>query len=211
MLGEFGRGLQAAVFTPPARFLARHNVSPDAVTITGTLVTMALALTLLPLGKVALGGVLLGLVLVMDSLDGTVARVSGKESQWGAFLDSTLDRVADGAVFVGLSLWAYFQLTGSLQTVGICAGMGALILGAAVPYARAKAEAINLSVKRGFLERTDRLIIGLVSVGVTELGLPTWVGVAGLVVVAVGAGLTVVQRIVLVRRAYNSAQQNKVG
>jgi CDP-diacylglycerol--glycerol-3-phosphate 3-phosphatidyltransferase len=102
------RSLMTTVLTPVARLLLRLGVTPDAVTIAGTVVVTALALTLLPAGHLLLGGLLIGFFALLDSLDGVLARLSGRTSSWGAFLDSTLDRVSDGAVFAGITL--YFVL-----------------------------------------------------------------------------------------------------
>src|SRR5687768_16671720 len=99
------RSLMTTVFTPLARLLLALRVSPDAVTIAGTLIVSAISLTLFPLGYTLVGGLLVGFFVLFDSLDGVMARMSGRSGPWGAFLDSTLDRVADGAVFGGIMLW----------------------------------------------------------------------------------------------------------
>ena len=101
------RGLYGRLLTPGARLLTRLGVTPSAVTVLGTVLVCVLALTLLPAGRLASGSALILLALLGDGLDGTMARLSGRETRFGAFLDSTLDRVADAAIFCGLAWWAF--------------------------------------------------------------------------------------------------------
>src|SRR5688500_18803570 len=103
MLNRF-RSFWAHVFTPPARFLLRHGVSPDAVTLVGTVGVVAGALVFFPRGQLLVGVLVITAFVFSDLLDGTMARMSGTSSSWGAFLDSTLDRFGDAAIFGGLVL-----------------------------------------------------------------------------------------------------------
>ena len=89
------------LFTPLARWLLRHGVSPDAVTIVGTLGVVVAALWLFPLGYLFAGTMVCWFFAMSDAIDGLMARLSGRVGPWGAFLDSTLDRIADGAIFTG--------------------------------------------------------------------------------------------------------------
>jgi len=99
MLGRLLRPIIAKIFTPIAKVLMAMGVTPDMVTIAGTIITSILALWLIPNGHLMLGGFLIGVFALFDSLDGIMARMSGKSGPWGAYLDSTLDRITDGAIF----------------------------------------------------------------------------------------------------------------
>jgi CDP-diacylglycerol--glycerol-3-phosphate 3-phosphatidyltransferase len=196
-------GLRAAMqrlFTPLARLLLGWGVSPDAVTIAGTVVVSVLALTLLPTGHVLLGGLLIGLFVLTDSLDGVMARLSGRSGPWGAFLDSTLDRVSDGAVFAGITLWFVLHPDLPYATWGVAASLACLVLGSVVPYARARAESVGATAAVGIAERSDRLLVALLAVVLTQVGVPVVVAEVMLTLLAVASLVTVVQRVTTVRR-----------
>ncbi|WP_075889346.1 phosphatidylinositol phosphate synthase [Actinomyces provencensis] len=202
MLGNHGRSITRTIFTPFARVLAALHVTPDMVTVTGTLLTIGISVGVLARGHLAIGGILLGVVLFCDSVDGVLARMTGQESQFGAFLDSTLDRLGDGAVFGALLAWAALGMEdGPVRTVSVIAGTIAMVGVGTVPYARARAETVGVIAKVGIAERTDRLIVGLVCAAVTQWGLPQWMYAVGLCWVAFASLVTVVQRIVFTRRA----------
>lgn len=194
------RSLMTTLLTPVARVLLRLGVTPDAVTVAGTVVVTALALTLLPQGHLMLGGLLIGFFALLDSLDGVLARLSGTTSRWGAFLDSTLDRVSDGAVFAGITLYFVLHPDVPYATWGAVAALACLGLGGIVPYARARAEAVGATAKNGIAERTDRLVIGLAPVAFTDLGLPMVAATTALTVLAVASAVTVGQRVTTVHR-----------
>ncbi|WP_076464808.1 phosphatidylinositol phosphate synthase [Actinomyces mediterranea] len=196
MLGNHGRSITKAIFTPPARLLARMGVTPNMVTVVGTVVSIAIAVIALPLGYVWQGAIALGVVLFCDSVDGTLARMTTGGTPFGAFLDSTLDRLADGAVFAALTAWVITGLPFSpWRTVAMTAGLAAIVGAGAVPYARARAESIGVVAKLGIAERTDRLLIGLVAAAVTDFGWGDWWVAIGLSWVALASFITVVQRI----------------
>ena len=192
------RSLMTTVFTPLARLLLALRVSPDAVTIAGTLIVSAISLTLFPLGHTLVGGLLVGFFVLFDSLDGVMARMSGRSGPWGAFLDSTLDRVADGAVFAGITLWFVLH-PGDHGLWGIAASLGCLVLGNVVPYARARAESVGASAQVGIAERADRLLIALVPFTFTQVGLPVIVLEVVLTLLALASLVTVFQRLATVR------------
>jgi CDP-diacylglycerol---glycerol-3-phosphate 3-phosphatidyltransferase len=194
------RSLMTTVLTPVARLLLRLGVTPDAVTIAGTVVVTALALTLLPAGHLLLGGLLIGFFALLDSLDGVLARLSGRTSSWGAFLDSTLDRVSDGAVFAGITLYFVLHPDVPHATWGTVAALACLALGGIVPYARARAEAVGATARNGIAERTDRLVIGLAPLAFTDAGLPMAVATTALTALAVASAVTIGQRVTTVRR-----------
>ncbi len=200
------RGLRAGLnrlFTPVADVLLRWGVSPDAVTIVGTIGVAVGALWLLPLGHLLAGTLVITAFVFSDSLDGVMARRAGRASSWGAFLDSTLDRVADAAVFGGLVL--YFVLRTS-DHLGAGLAVACLALGALVPYARARAESLGMTASVGIAERADRLVAVLVATFLVGLGLPRTVLVVVLALLAVASAVTVAQRILTVRRQAMSAQ-----
>lgn len=196
MLGNHGRSITRTIFTPVARVLAKMHVTPNMVTLTGTVVTVALAVTLLARGHLTAGGIAVGIVLFCDSIDGVLARETGQTSRFGAFFDSTLDRIGDGAVFGSLLAWAVFGMDeGATRTVSIIAGIIAMCMVGTVPYARARAESVGVVAKVGIAERTDRLVIALVCAAASTWGLPQWVFAVGLVWVAFASFVTVCQRV----------------
>ena len=203
MLGQHGRGLTKALLTRPALAMARAGITPDMLTVAGTVLTVGVAVATLPQGRFLAGPPLLGLALAGDSLDGILARATGRSSVFGAFLDSTLDRLADGAVFASLAAWAALTMRADsavLRTVTVCLALACIVLAAAVPYARARAESIGAAASVGIAERTDRLVVALVATFAVGLGAPQWVLSAALGYVALASFITVVQRIAVVRR-----------
>lgn len=191
------RGTATRLFTPLARTLLRAGVSPDAVTITGTVVVVGVALWAFPTGHLFVGAAVIGAMVLTDTLDGIMARASGRTGPWGAFLDSTLDRFADAAIFAGLVLW--FAGRGD-DDLAMVLALVCLVLGSIVPYARARAEGVGLTAKVGIAERADRLVVVLVSTGLVGLGLPQAVLTVALGLLAVASAVTVVQRMVTVHQ-----------
>lgn len=196
MLNKYARALFAKIFTPLANLLLRWRVSPDAVTIVGTLGVAAGALIWYPLGQLFWGTVVITLFVFSDIIDGLMARALGRSGKWGAFLDSTLDRVGDGAVFAGLIVW--FYTGGNNHTIAVLA-LACLILGTLVSYAKARAEGLGMRADVGVAERSERLVAVLVTTGFTGLGLPDVVLTVVLVLLAVASLVTIYQRVSLVR------------
>lgn len=197
MLNRHARGFFTALFTPLARWLLRLGVSPDAVTIIGTAGVALGALVFYPLGQLFWGTVFITAFIFSDVLDGIMARMQDVKSRWGNFLDSTLDRVADGALFAGLAVWFF---TGGQNTAIAVAAMVCLVLGMVVSYARAKAESLGYTANVGIAERAERLVSVLVVTGLTGLGLPPVVLLVTLVLLALASFTTIVQRVSSVRR-----------
>jgi CDP-diacylglycerol--glycerol-3-phosphate 3-phosphatidyltransferase len=191
------------VLTPIGKAIARTGVTPNTITITGTVGVVAGALVLYPRGQLFWGSVVITAFVLFDMLDGAVARVTGKISKWGAFLDSSMDRVADAAIFSGLILW----LAGrgdNLPLAGIA--LFCLVSGALVSYIKARAEGVGYTCDVGIAERGERLIIVLVATGFHGLGVPYALH-TGLWLLAVASAITVVQRLAVVRRqAFAEAQ-----
>lgn len=196
------RRLMAHVVDPVADALLRRGVSPDAVTVLGTVGVVVAALTLYPLGYLFVGTLVITVFVLSDLLDGTMARRSGRTSSWGAFLDSTLDRFGDGAIFVALVL--YLAGRGE-DPVGAVLALACLVLGSIVPYTRARAEGLGMRADVGIAERADRLVVVLTTTAFVGLGLPAAVLTVVLGVLALASLVTVGQRIAYVRRQFRAA------
>lgn len=197
MLNKYARALFAAIFTPVAALLVRLKVSPDAVTIIGTLGVAGGALIGYPLGELFWGTVVITVFVFSDIIDGLMARMLGRSGPWGAFLDSTLDRVGDGAVFAGIVIWFY---TGGNNHFIAAMALTCLVLGSIVSYAKARAEGLGMSANVGIAERSDRLVVVLVATGLVGLGIPEAVLAVVLVLLAIASLVTVFQRVGTVRR-----------
>lgn len=198
VLGNHGRSVTKTIFTPVAKLLHRLGITPNMITYTSALFVTAISLGLIARGHLMLGGVLVGLVLFADSVDGILARMTGQSSKYGAFLDSTMDRITDGIVFGSLLWWAIVGLPeGAVRTVSIISGIICMTAIGVVPYARARAENFGVIAKIGIAERTDRLIIGLAGAALTNVGLPLWLYAVGLTWVAFASTVTVVQRMIV--------------
>ena len=196
------RGAMTRLWTPLADALLRRGVSPDAVTITGTLVVVVTALWAFPTGHLLLGGLLIAVFTLTDSIDGVMARRSGRSGPWGAFLDSTLDRFGDGAIFAGLVLW--YTGGGDSRLTAVLA-LACLVLGSIVPYARARAEGLGMTAAVGIAERADRLFAVLLATVLVGAGLPDVVMTVVLGLLTVASAITVVQRMATVRRQVRAA------
>ena len=203
MLNKYARALFAAIFTPVAALLVRLKVSPDTVTVIGTLGVAAGALIGYPLGELFWGTVVITFFVFSDIIDGLMARMLGRSGKWGAFLDSTLDRVGDGAVFAGIVVWFY---TGGDNHFIAVTALLCLVLGSVVSYAKARAEGLGMTANVGIAERSDRLVAVLVATGLVGLGLPEVVLAVVLVVLALASLVTVFQRVGTVRRQALAAQ-----
>jgi CDP-diacylglycerol--glycerol-3-phosphate 3-phosphatidyltransferase len=193
------------VLTPAGRALARTPITPNAVTIIGTVGVSAGALSLFPIGELFAGTVVCTVFVLADMLDGALARVKGTSGPWGAFLDSTLDRIADASVFGGLTLW--FTLGGHSRVLAAVA-LFCLVSGALVSYAKARAEGLGYRCDVGIAERSERLLIGLVAAGLAGLGVP-YVLAIGLWILAVLSAVTFGQRVVAVRRAVMAGEREE--
>lgn len=195
------RGAMTRFFTPIAKALLRLGVSPDAVTIGGTLVVVVTALWAFPTGHLLLGTLVIAVFVLTDSLDGVMARQAGRSGPWGAFLDSTLDRFGDGAIFAGLVLW--FTAGGDDRLSAVLA-LACLVLGSIVPYARARAEGLGMTASGGIAERADRLALVLVATFAVGVGAPTVVLTVVLGLLALASAVTIVQRM---SKVYRQAAQ----
>ena len=194
------RQVVAVVVEPAARGLLRLGISPDAITVLGLVGTCVGALVFFPQEKWLTGFIVIAAFIFSDLLDGTMARLSGRAGPWGAFLDSTLDRIGDVAIFSGLALG--FVHAGDPRTAAVALGC----LGGAVvtSYAKSRAESLGAECNVGFAERTERLVIAGLGVLLYGLGVPYALPVA-LWVLLVLAWVTVLQRILHVRGQLRSS------
>jgi CDP-diacylglycerol---glycerol-3-phosphate 3-phosphatidyltransferase len=172
---------------PLARFLSAMRVRPDALTATGWAFSLCAAV-LFAVGYTKTAGAVMLFAGLFDALDGAVARESGRMSTFGAFLDSTLDRFSEAAIFVGV----IFFYAASQPYAALLAGV-AMTFSLMTSYTRARAEGLGLDCEVGLLERAGRVVI---------LSLFSLAGLlfAGLALVAAGALVTTAQRFLHVRR-----------
>jgi CDP-diacylglycerol--glycerol-3-phosphate 3-phosphatidyltransferase/CDP-diacylglycerol--inositol 3-phosphatidyltransferase len=196
MLERF-RQFWTRLLSPIANFLLRIGVSPDAVTLVGTLGVSAGALYFFPRGELLVGVLVITAFVFSDLIDGYMARAAGTSSRWGAFLDSSLDRIADAAIFGGLVLYfAHDQDDMLMASVALYC----LVMGSLTSYVRARAESLGMQAKVGIAERADRLVSVLVLAGFSEIfNQPALLDIV-LWALAAASTVTVVQRMVVVRR-----------
>ena len=184
------------LLSPIANLLLRLGVSPDAVTLVGTFGVSAAALYFFPRGELFVGVLVITAFVFSDLIDGYMARTSGRSSRWGAFLDSTLDRIGDAAIFGGLVL--YLGDVG--RDVLAAVALYCLVMGSVTSYARARAESLGMQAKVGIAERADRLVSVLVLPAFSELfETPVLLDIV-LWAIAVASTITVVQRMIVVRQ-----------
>jgi CDP-diacylglycerol--glycerol-3-phosphate 3-phosphatidyltransferase len=188
------RKVVSAILLPPARLLIRLHVSPDVITVLGTLAAVVTALVCFPQGYFIAGPLLITFFALADLLDGTMARLAGTSGPWGNFLDATLDRVADGAIF-GALIW--YALNVDDVWIGVAAAL-ALVTGQVTSYAKARAEAVGATANVGIAERAERLIIILLATFLTGFGVPYVLPIALWLIGVLGV-ITIFQRIIHVR------------
>ncbi len=195
MVTKLARDWGARVVEPIARLLSRLGVTPNMITLLGFLLTLVVAIVLAT-GRTQLAGVLLIATLGADAVDGTLARLTGTSTKFGAFLDSTLDRWAEIAIYFALA-WHYTQTGQGSAALVATAAMATSLM---VSYTRARAEGIGVPLKEGLLTRLERMIILIVALILPSLLL--W----ALWSIAILAGVTAVQRILATWRMTQSSQ-----
>jgi CDP-diacylglycerol--glycerol-3-phosphate 3-phosphatidyltransferase len=179
---------------PIARGALRLGLTPNAVTATGAIGLVFSALYFYPRQELFWGTIAISIFALSDLFDGAMARISKKgASRWGGFLDSTIDRITDSAIMVGLVI-ALIDIDDPLAPIALAA----LVAGGLVSYVRAKAEALHIECSGGIAERTERLILALTAIGLEGLGVPyaLTIGIWALLILAT---VTVVQRILIVK------------
>ena len=197
MLDRFKTFWQGGVLAPIVRLFIRLGISPDAVTLVGTLGVSAGALVFFPQGHLLTGVLVITAFVFSDLIDGAMARATGRTSVFGAFFDSTLDRIADGAIFGGLLL--YFAGPGD-NYLYLCLSLYCLVMGAVTSYARAKAESLGLDARGGLAERADRLVAILVMTGLGAIFDLPFLMYLALWVLALANTQTVMLRVLKVRK-----------
>jgi len=188
------RKVVSGAVDPVARLLLRLHVSPDAVTLAGTAGAVTVALVCLPQGWFVVAVLLLFVLTLSDLLDGTMARMAGTSGPWGNFLDATLDRLSDGAIFGGLALYGAFNN----QPWITAAATLALVTGQVTSYSKARAEAVGATANVGIAERAERLIVAAIAALLTGFGVPYVLPVALWLLGALGL-FTIGQRMLAVR------------
>ena len=181
---------------PIARGALRLGLTPNSVTAMGAIGLVVSALYFYPKQEFFWGTIVISLFALSDLFDGAMARISHKgASKWGGFLDSTIDRITDSAIMVGLTL-ALMYSDDPLAPIALVA----LVSGGLVPYIRAKAEAHGIECSGGIAERTERLILVLTAIGLDGLGVPyaLTIGIWALLILTI---VTVVQRVLIVKAA----------
>ena len=190
------RALSAKSIDPIASALIRAHITADQVTIFGAAFSTFVSIKYLAQGDFLMGGILLSLIGLSDLLDGTMARLTGTAGSWGAFLDSTLDRIVDGAIY-GSLIYFYsrdFALKSYLVIALVVGLLGAFV----TSYTRARWESLDVVGKVGLAERSERTIAMFTGLILTGLGLDVMaIVIYGL---AIASGITVLQRIMFVRK-----------
>jgi CDP-diacylglycerol--glycerol-3-phosphate 3-phosphatidyltransferase len=186
------------VITPVAAFALRRGLTPNAVTWIGATGVVICSLYFYPQGDFFIGTLAICVLALSDLFDGTMARLSSAgSSRWGGFLDSTIDRITDSSILIGVTIYLIDQ-NDQLAYVALAT----LVTGLLVPYIRAKAASFGIACSGGIAERTERLIISLAAIGFDGLGVP-YVLSFGMWLLAILGSFTVVQRMLIVKRASN--------
>jgi len=193
MVTNWARKWGATVIQPIALFLARLGLTPNTITVLGFLMTAAVAVVLAA-GRTQLAGVLLIGTLAFDAVDGTLARLMGTTSRFGAFLDSTLDRWAEVVIYAAL-VWVFLK---NGQDNGVLLAVAALATSLMVSYTRARAEGAGFQCKEGLLTRFERIVILIAGLIFNQI---IW----ALAIIAILAGFTAVQRIWMTWQAARTA------
>jgi CDP-diacylglycerol--glycerol-3-phosphate 3-phosphatidyltransferase len=197
MLDRFKAFWQGVALAPFINLFVKLGISPDVITLVGTLGVSAGALICFPQGWLWQGVVVVTCFVFSDLIDGAMARKVGRTDLFGAFLDSTLDRVADAALFGGMALYFAWQADDRLY---LALSLVCLAMGSVTSYARSKGEQLGFNAKTGLAERPDRLVGLLVPTFFGDVfGIP-WLYEIALWLIAALSTITVVQRILLVRR-----------
>jgi len=184
------------VINPVADWLVARRVHPNTITAVGTACSV-IGGVIYGTGHIRTAGLFLGITALFDVLDGTVARRTNRSSTFGAFLDSTLDRLADGAVLGGLAV--YYALNAQHHSTPMVVVCLAGIIGAFLTsYTRARAEALGIDAKVGMLQRPERVVLLSAPQGIFGLALNGWVLGIIIVILTVTAWITVFQRVAYV-------------
>lgn len=188
MFTDAARKYLRFLYEPPARLFSAWGVSPNIVTIVGFLLMVGIAIVLAQ-GYLFVGGLLIIIAAIFDAVDGSLARMMGQTSRFGAFLDSTLDRYSEAVIFLGL----FIHLSTQNQQASLILIYATVVGSLMVSYARARAEGIGVPLKDGLFTRFERLFLLVVGLLFNQLTLVLWI-------LAIFSNLTALQRMYLVWR-----------
>ena len=196
MISDIFKPAVVRIISPAARGMLRIGLTPNSVTTIGAVGVIATSLIAYPNGHLFGGTVAICCLALSDLFDGTMARLSAQgPSKWGGFLDSTIDRVTDSAIAMGLLIYLARE-DDPLSYVLLVS----IVSGFLVSYIRAKAESLQIECKGGFAERTERLVILLTAIGFTGLGV-SYILTVGVWALALASVFTVLQRMRIVWKA----------
>ena len=188
MLSDMVRKHARVLLEPIARFISWTGLSPNVITIIGFVLMIGVAFVL-AWGYFLVGGILISAVALFDAVDGTLARMMGRTSRFGAFLDSTLDRFSEAVIFLGL----FFYFVGQNQNLQLILISATVVGSLMVSYARARAEGIGVPLKDGLFTRFERVFLLVIGLVFNQLTVTLWL-------LAIFSNLTAVQRMYLVWR-----------
>lgn len=207
MLNSLARGAVSKVTDPIGRGLLRIGLSPDLVTVIGTLGVVGGSIGMLAVGNLFWGTVVVTAFVLFDLLDGAMARARGHGTDFGIVLDASCDRIADGALLGSLAFYAFTRTAPPDRAAALGAATLVALVGAqVVSYVKARADSVDLKIGGALAERAERNVIALVGAGLEGLGVPHALAI-GLWLLAAVCLITVVQRMVQVRLAFRSRQR----
>ncbi len=186
---------------PIALFFGRLGFTPDALTIVGFGIVLAAAVAAAA-GQWVLTALILIFGTLFDGLDGTLARATGKTSDFGAFLDSTMDRAGEAVIYAGIAAGA--ATSGKIEVIGLATL--ALGTGSLVSYVRARGEGLGVCANIGIAQRAERAAVLIVGLLLGGLASATWL-TAALLIISVASSITVMQRIRFIRAGLAAAEQ----
>lgn len=196
MISSLLKPAATRLITPVAAFALRIGITPNTVTWVGAVGVVASSLYFYPRGDFFLGTAIIFVFALSDLFDGTMARISKVgASPWGGFLDSTIDRITDSSILIGITIYL-IDTNDMLASVGVIT----LVTGMLVPYIRAKAEGFGIACSGGIAERSERLMVSMSAIALHGLGVG-YVLTGGMWLLAILGLVTVIQRMVIVKKA----------
>lgn len=204
MLSVHGRKPAAVVVEPMARGLLKVGLTPNVTTLAGTALTMLSSMVLIPTGHLVWAAVLSLFFAAFDMVDGTMARLGGGGTAFGATLDASCDRLTDGALFGAIAIWLIY--VADAAPINVAASLAVIVLSQTISYIKARGEAGGLKIDGGLIERPERLILGLGGIALEGFGVPHAV-VVSLWILLVGSVITVVQRLLLAKNDEKASQR----
>lgn len=204
MLSVHGRKPAAVVVEPVARGLLKVGLTPNVTTLAGTALTMLSSMVLIPTGHLVWAAVLSLFFAAFDMVDGTMARLSGGGTAFGATLDASCDRLTDGALFGAIAIWLIY--VADAAPINVAVSLAVVVLSQTISYIKARGEAGGLKIDGGLIERPERLILGLGGIALEGFGVPHAV-VVSLWILLVGSVITVVQRLLLAKNDEKASQR----